>query len=113
MISQNTIKILFLLFSIITKISPDENILISPLTLNTPIKNSLSDNSYHFYKLTLGQIEYNNQENLIIRVDEDKPAEPNSQTEYYFSDPDLYVSKENKYPKDEETSTWYCNLVMI
>ena len=109
MISQNTIKILFLLFSIITKISPDENILISPLILNTPIKNSLSDNSYHFYKLTLGQIALDNQENLIIRVDEDKPAEPNSQTEYYFSDPDLYVSKENKYPKDEETSTWYCN----
>ena len=108
--NQNIIKALFLLISIISKINTEENKIILPLTLNIPTKDSLSDNSYHFYQLTLGPIANNTQENLIIRVDEDKPNESSQgKTQYYFSDPDLYVSQENKYPKDEETSTWYCN----
>ena len=109
MIKQNMIKLFLLLSSLVFKINSQENKKISFLTLNIPRKESLSDNSYHFYQLTLDTIIPNNQLNLILRVDEDKPNVYNEKNEYYFSDPDLYVSQKNKYPKDIETSTWYCN----
>ena len=109
MLKQMIIKSFFLFILIFIKIKADDNLEISSFLLNVPTKGSLSDNSYHFYKLTLDQISQNNNQNLILRVDEDKSIEITENTQYYFSDPDLYVSQDNKYPKDPETSTWYCN----
>ena len=109
MIKQKIIKSLILFIIIFIKIKADDNLEISTFSLNVPTKGSLTDNSYHFYQLTLGQIPLNNNQNLILRVDEDKSIETIEKTQYYFSDPDLFVSQENKYPKDPETSTWYCN----
>ena len=109
MLKHNIIKIFLLLFSLVIRIKPQEFLKISSLELNKPKKESLLDNSYHFYQLTLDKILPNNNQNLILRVDEDKPNINNETIEYYFSDPDLYVSQENKYPKNIETSTWYCN----
>ena len=106
---RNIIKYFFILFSLIIITKADENQKITSIQLNIPTIDSLEDNSYHFYELTLGQVPPNNQQNLILRVDEDKSDENIESTEYYFSDPDLYVSQENKYPKDPDTSTWFCN----
>ena len=107
---KNIINILFLFFSLfIQTIKADNNPKILPLTLNFPTKGSLEDNSYHFYNLTLNELNPQIKQNLILRVDEDKSNENSENSQYYFSDPDLFVSQENKYPKDPDTSTWYCN----
>ena len=99
--------LLLLILFLYTKSSPNQPIY--PLKLNIPEKGSLNDNSYMFYKLTLNEISQNIKENLIIRADEDKSVTSDNNIQYHFSDPDLFVSKTNKYPKDPETSTWYCN----
>ena len=99
--------LLLLILFLYTKSSPNQPIY--PLKLNIPEKGSLNDNSYMFYKLTLNEISQNIKENLIIRADEDKSVSSDNNIQYHFSDPDLFVSKTNKYPKDPETSTWYCN----
>ena len=107
------IKIFFLFSSFIVEIKSEDNLELLSLSLNIPSKGSIPDNSYHFYQLSLGQILYNYKQNLIIRVDEDKSNTLSGQTseknQYYFSDPDIYVSQENKYPKNVDTSTWYCD----
>ena len=106
---NNILKYFFLLYVlfVITKAAPNQPIY--PLQLNIPEKGSLNDNSYAFYKLTLKEISVDNHENLIIRADEDKSEILDNGIQYHFSDPDIYVSKVNQYPKDTETSTWYCN----
>ena len=113
MLNIFSIKILFLLFSFIAEIKSEDNLELLSLSLNIPSKGTIPDNSYHFYQLSLGQILYNYKQNLIIRVDEDKSnalSGPYSdKNQYYFSDPDIYVSQENKYPKNADTSTWYCD----
>ena len=107
------IKILFVLTSFIIKIKCEDNLKLLSLSLNIPSKGTIPDNSYHFYQLSLGQLLHNYKQNLILRVDEDKSNSVSFQSseknQYYFSDPDLYVSQENKYPKDADTSTWYCD----
>jgi hypothetical protein len=103
MTKNNIIKIILFLFSLFIKtIKSQSKPEIKKLELNVQTKGSLDDNSYHFYKLTLNLIE-NNNKNLILRVDEDKSNESVDNSQYYFSDPDLYVSQENEYPKNEET----------
>ena len=110
MIKNDIIKIILLLFSLFIKtIKSQSKPEIKNLSLNVQTKGSLDDNSYHFYKLTLNLIDGNNNKNLILRVDEDKSNESVGDSQYYFSDPDLYVSQENEYPKNEETATWFCN----
>ena len=98
--------ILSLLF-IFTNSSPNQPIY--PIQLNFPETGSLNDNSYIFYQLTLKHIPPDNQDNLILRADEDKSDVANNSNKYHFSDPDLFVSQTNQYPKDPESSTWYCN----
>ena len=110
MAKKNIIKIILLFFSLFIKtIKSQSKPEIKNLALNVQTKGSLDDNSYHFYKLTLNLTDSNNTKILILRVDEDKSNESGYNSQYYFSDPDLYVSQENEYPKNEETSTWYCN----
>ena len=110
MAKNNIIKIILLLFSLFIQIIKSQSKPeIKNLTLNVQTKGSLDDNSYHFYKLTLNLIDNINTKILILRVDEDKSNEIDDNSKFYFSDPDLYVSQENEYPKNEETSTWYCN----
>ena len=107
--AKNIFKIFFLLNILIltTLSSPTQPIY--PIQLNVPEKGSLNDNSYIFYKLTLQEIPLDSQENLILRADEDKSEVTEIGIQYHFSDPDIYVSKANQYPKDPETSSWYCN----
>ena len=85
MLKQIIIKSFFLFILIFIKIKADDNLEISSFLLNVPTKGSLSDNSYHFYKLTLDQISQNNNQNLILRVDEDKSIEITENTQYYFN----------------------------
>ena len=100
--AKNIFKIYFLLNILIltAKSSPTQPIY--PIQLNVPEKGSLNDNSYIFYKLTLQEIPLDSQENLILRADEDKSEVTEIGIQYHFSDPDIY-------PKDPETSSWYCN----
>ena len=107
--TKNFFKEFFILFILFITSNSAPNPPIYSIQLNVPEKGSLNDNSYIFYKLTLKGILPNNQENLMLRADEDKSAASISGVPYHFSDPDIYVSKINNYPKDPETSTWYCN----
>ena len=107
--SKNIFNQLFLLFILLIFSKSSSNQPIYPIQLNNPEKGSLNDNSYMFYKLTINELPPIIQENLIIRADEDKSIPGENSIQYHFSDPDLFVSQTNKYPKDPETSTWYCN----
>ena len=106
---KNIFNQLFLLFILLIFSKSSSNQPIYPIQLNNPEKGSLNDNSYMFYKLTINELPPIIQENLIIRADEDKSIPGENSIQYHFSDPDLFVSQTNKYPKDPETSTWYCN----
>ena len=107
--AKNSIKTFFFLYMlfILSKCAPNQQII--PIQLNIPETGSLNDNSYAFYQLTLKEISLDNQENLILRADEDRSGVSDDTNQYQFSDPDLYVSQKNRYPKDADTSTWYCN----
>ena len=107
--AKNIFKIFFLLYILLITANSSPNQPIYPIQLNVPEKGSLNDNSYIFYKLTLKEIPLDSQENLILRADEDKSEVTDIGIQYHFSDPDIYVSKVNQYPKDPETSSWYCN----
>ena len=108
-VRQNFIKLFFILLILLIQTKSSPNPPIYSIQLNVPEKGSLNDNSYMFYKLTLEQISLDNQENLIFRADEDKSDNDYKGIQYHFSDPDIFVSQIHKYPKDPETSTWYCN----
>ena len=107
--SHNFFKYIFLLYSLFLLINCSPKQPIFSIQLNVPEKGSLNDNSYIFYKLTLNEIPLDNLQNLILRADEDKVEVANNSIQYYFSDPDIFVSQTNEYPKNPETSTWYCN----
>ena len=107
--SHNFFKSIFLLYSLFLLINCSPKQPIFSMQLNVPEKGSLNDNSYIFYKLTLNEIPLDNLQNLILRADEDKVEVANNSIQYHFSDPDIFVSQTNEYPKNPETSTWYCN----
>ena len=61
------------------------------------------DESHKYYKLTIPKNESN--QVLIISTQEDSTT--NKDMKDSFSDPDIYISKKNKYPSSRKSSEWF------
>ena len=93
----------FIFFHLFQLISTDEKIM--TMELNKTITGAMfEDNTYEFYKLKLpsnikkGSI-------LVFTVKESRKGI--TEGDEIFSDPDIHVSKVNKYPRGKEKAEWY------
>lgn len=59
---------------------------------------SQGQNSMAYYKMQVGMRYFTGVEHLVIKVMADS----------FESDPDVYISKTNKYPSSSLTAKWYC-----
>ena len=90
--------IFFFLFSSLTS-QP-----IKSISLNDTIRNSISlDEGHEYYQLKIPLTEKN--KILILITHEDK--QEISKNDEIFSDPDIFISKRNKYPSSKLSSEWY------
>ena len=96
------IQILFFIF-LFQLISTDEQI--KDLELNKTVTGlMLEENSYEFYKLKLpGNVKKGNL--LVFTVKESRKGI--TEGDELFSDPDIHVSKINKYPKGKSKAEWF------
>ena len=54
--------------------------------------------SYKFYQMTLGPRYSTGTQNMVFKV----------LATAFLSDPDIYISKKNKYPTSSKDAEWYC-----
>ena len=88
-------------FSLLSLIASQE---IEPITIGQVIKGNMPlDESHKYYKLTIPRNESNRV--LIISTHEDSSTSKNYKDS--FSDPDIYISKKNKYPSSRKSSEWF------
>lgn len=97
--------ILFLIFTFNLIICENNSKKLESLKLNTPTHSKISvDDSYNFYELELPE-EVAKDKILIFTV---KQSFKNIKiNEEIFSDPNIYISKSNKYPSNREEADWY------
>ena len=98
----NLIKYFIIIsLSFILQISTQE---IEEIKLGQICKGSMPlDESHKYYKLTIPKNESN--QVLIISTQEDSTT--NKDMKDSFSDPDIYISKKNKYPSSRKSSEWF------
>ena len=96
-------KIIFLILFTLTISAPDKQL--KPLTLETKVKGKMDENeSREYYELKIPQkIEKNSL--LVFTVKESRKGVKDG--DEIFSDPDIYVSKTNKFPSNREEASWY------
>ena len=101
---HNLILIQILIFIYLFQfISTDDTI--TDLELDKPITGSIfKDDSYEFYKLKIPN-SYKKGNLLVFTVKESRKGI--SEGDEIFSDPDIHVSKINKYPKGKNQAEWY------
>ena len=77
---------------------------IDPIKIGQVIKGSIPlDEGHKYYKLTIPRNESGRV--LIISTHEDSTT--NQDMKDSFSDPDVYISKKNKYPSSRQSSEWF------
>lgn len=99
-------KILFLFFILTNIIICDNsNKKIEELKLNTPIYDKITnDDSLNFYQLKISE-KVDEDKILVFTVKQSfKDIKINDEI---FSDPNIYISKSNKYPSNREEADWY------
>ena len=99
-------KILFLFFILTNIIICDNNNKkIEELKLNTPIYDKITnDDSLNFYQLKITE-KVDKDKILVFTVKQSfKDIKINDEI---FSDPNIYISKTNKYPSNREEADWY------
>ena len=101
-----TNKIFFiLLICLISLVSSDLLSISKSIALNEKVKGKMDTNeSREFYELKLPK-EIEPGSLLVFTVKESRKGI--KEGDEIFSDPDIYVSKSNKYPKNREEAEWY------
>ena len=95
------INYLILLFSLFCIIISQK---IKPITIGVPIKGRMEiDESHEYFQLTLPETI----EGKILQVTTRQNKQEEIITDEPFSDPDVYISKENKYPSSPRSSDWF------
>ena len=104
--SSFTKKIFFiLLICLISLVSSDLLSISKSIALNEKVKGKMDTNeSREFYELKLPK-EIEPGSLLVFTVKESRKGI--KEGDEIFSDPDIYVSKSNKYPKNREEAEWY------
>ena len=77
---------------------------IKPLVLGHPIKGRMEiDESHEYFKLIITE----SMEGKLLQITTKQNKEEEIKEDEPFSDPDVYVSKINKYPSSPRSSEWY------
>ena len=91
-------------FTFLLSISQISSQKIKDLKIGTPIKGRMEiDESHEYFKLVLPEsikgklLQITTKQNKEEEIKEDEP----------FSDPDVYISKINKYPSSPRSAEWY------
>ena len=97
-------KIPLLLLLILISLNLAKSQKINDLIIGVPVKGRMEiDESHKYFKLVLPEsikgklLQITTRQNKDEEIDTDEP----------FSDPDVYISKENKYPSSPRSSEWY------
>ena len=97
-------KIPLLLLLILISLNLAKSQKINDLIIGVPVKGRMEiDESHKYFKLVLPEsikgklLQITTRQNKEEEIDTDEP----------FSDPDVYISKENKYPSSPRSSEWY------
>ena len=97
---------LFLLFFLLCNYALTAPIPITPLTLNQTVTGTIPhDEGFEYYSITIPPDTKSYEYLLVFTVKEDRTGI--KEGEEIFSDPDLYVSKLEKYPNSPVKSQWY------
>ena len=98
-------KRIFLLILLILPIFSDTEKVLKPLTLEEKIKGKMDENeSREYFELKLpADIKPGNL--LVFTVKESRKGI--REGDEIFSDPDIYVSKSNRFPSNREEASWY------
>lgn len=107
LIFQSTFRIfLYVIFFLLVRPSISAGIPITSIKLNQTVNSSINkDEGYEYYSLVIPSTVKFNESMLMFTV---KADESNiKEGEEIFSDPDLYVSKNEKYPNSPVNSQWY------
>ena len=97
---------LFKIFICLTIISCYNNQTITDIFLGKEIKGELHLDESHIYfslKISAGI----NKKVLVFTTHEENDNKNNKNKDISFSDPDFYISKNNKYPSSRLSSEWY------
>ena len=95
----------FFLFFLFLSLSFSSCQIIKNITLGEAIKGTMElDESHEYFRLIIPE-DINNKV-LVFTTKQESEDLPNDD-DTYFSDPDFYVSKINKYPSSRLSSEWY------
>ena len=102
LISQTKLILILLLFSLV--ISDSEKVL-KPLKLEDKIKGKMDENeSREYFELKLPE---NIKRGVLLVFTVKESRKGIREGDEIFSDPDIYVSKSNKFPSNREEASWY------
>ena len=103
--SFNSIKRLFFILSLIFPIFSDTQKVLKPLKLNELIKGKMDENeSREYFELKLPD-NIKPGDLLVFTVKESRKGI--REGDEIFSDPDIYISKSNRFPSNREEASWY------
>ena len=99
---QPKLTLIFLSFLIlVSQISSQK---IKDLTIGTPLTGRMEiDESHEYFKLVLPE----SIKGKILQITTKQNKEEEIKADEPFSDPDVYVSKINKYPSSPRSAEWY------
>ena len=96
-------KILFL-FLVLLSFNFISSQKIKELEIGIPVKGRMDiDESHKYYKLIIPE----SIKGKLLQITSKQNKEEEINTDEPFSDPDIYISKENKYPSSPRSSEWY------
>ena len=102
LISQTKLILIILLFSLV--ISDSEKVL-KPLKLEDKIKGKMDENeSREYFELKLPE---NIKRGVLLVFTVKESRKGIREGDEIFSDPDIYVSKSNRFPSNREEASWY------
>ena len=102
LISQTKLILILLLFSLV--ISDSEKVL-KPLKLEDKIKGKMDENeSREYFELKLPE---NIKRGVLLVFTVKESRKGIREGDEIFSDPDIYVSKSNRFPSNREEASWY------
>ena len=101
-INPKKILIFFILFTLITS---DSQKVLKPLNLEEKIKGKMDENeSREYFELKLPE---NIKRGVLLVFTVKESRKGIREGDEIFSDPDIYVSKSNKFPSNREEASWY------